>query len=117
MLGTKRWGVCKDGRSKADYKTAMLDKPIESEAYTAEQRGRLTYLAVCTGCHTYASVLLGLSMQSIQTLYGKDEAALVAFIANPVRKRTYFPEMPPQAYLGDEALKAISHYILNDLSQ
>ncbi|MFC5695476.1 parallel beta-helix domain-containing protein [Pseudomonas sp. GCM10022186] len=116
-LGTKRWGVCDDSVSKANYKTAMLEQPVKSEPYTAEQRGRLTYLAVCTGCHTYSSVLHGPSMQSIQALYGKDEAALVKYIANPVRKRSDFAEMPPQAYLGDETLKAISHFILNELSQ
>ncbi|MGQ7814524.1 parallel beta-helix domain-containing protein [Metapseudomonas furukawaii] len=117
MLGTKRWGVCDDGMSKANYKTATLDKPLPSEPYTAEQRGRLTYLAVCTGCHTYNSVLHGPSMQSIQALYGKDTAALAKYIAAPERKRSDFPEMPPQAYLGDETLQAIANYILNDLSQ
>lgn len=117
MLGTNRWGVCDSSMSKADYKTAMLDKPAPSAPFSAEQRGRLTYLAVCTGCHTYSSVLHGPSIQSIQAMYGKDEAALAKFIANPVRKRTDFAEMPPQAYLGDETIKAISHYILNDVNQ
>ncbi|MCY1268721.1 parallel beta-helix repeat-containing protein [compost metagenome] len=116
LLGTNRWGVCDDSMSKAGYKTAMLDKPVQSEPYTAEQRGRLTYLAVCTGCHTYDSVLHGPSMASIQALYGKDSAALVKYIAAPERKRTDFPEMPPQAYLGDETLQAIANYILNDLT-
>lgn len=117
MLGTNRWSVCESSMSQADYKTAMLDKPAQSTPISAEQRGRLTYLAVCTGCHTYSSVLHGPSMQAIQAIYGKDEIALAKFITKPVHKRTDFAEMPPQAYLGDETIKAISHYILNDLSQ
>ncbi|MCY1452099.1 hypothetical protein D9M71_690010 [compost metagenome] len=55
-------------------------------------------------------------MESIQALYGKDTAALVKYIAAPERKRTDFPGMPPQAYLGDETMKAIADYILNDLT-
>lgn len=116
-LGTKRWGTCDASMSKASYKTAMLDEPVQIKPYTAEQRGRLTYLAVCTGCHTYSSVLHGPSMQSIKALYGKDEAALVKFISNPVHKRSDFAEMPAQAYLGEETLHAIAHYVLTELDQ
>lgn len=117
MLGTNRWGVCDSSMSKAEYKTAMLDKLAPNAPISIEQRGRLTYLAVCTGCHTYSSVLHGPSIQSIQAIYGKDEAALAKYVASPVRKRTDFAEMPPQAYLGDETIKAISYYLLNDVNQ
>jgi parallel beta-helix repeat protein len=116
-LGTRQWGGCDNSMSRATYKTAMLETPVPSMPFTVAQRGRLTYLAVCTGCHTYSSVLHGPSMQSIQALYGKDEEALAKFVSSPVRKRADFAEMPPQAYLGDETIKAISHYILNDLKQ
>ena len=114
-LGTSRWGVCGEEMSKAQVVSAMLAQPVASEPYTAEQRGRLTYLAVCTGCHTYNSVLHGPSMQSIQALYVKNQAALVKYIAAPVRKRKDFPEMPPQAYLGEETMNAIAYYILSEL--
>jgi parallel beta-helix repeat protein len=114
-IGTRRWGDCNADMSVADYQTAMLDEPVESEEYTAEQKGRLTYLAVCTGCHAYDSILHGPSVKSIQALYANKPDAMVAYVAEPVQKRTGFPEMPPQAYLGEETLNAIAEYILSDL--
>jgi parallel beta-helix repeat protein len=116
-LGTENWTVCEPGMSKADYATAMMPAPAEAPIYTAEQKGRFTYLAVCTGCHTYGSVLHGPSMQSVKALYGDDVDALVEYIANPVRKRRDFPEMPGQHYLGEETLEAIANYVLFELNQ
>lgn len=114
-LGTKRWTACAEGLTYASMVTARPDKPIPSVALTAEQKGRFTYLAVCTGCHAYGSVLHGPSIQSIQAMYKDNPEGLVRYITSPVRKRADFPEMPPQAYLGEETLTAISHYILNEL--
>lgn len=114
-LGTRRWSECSESMSRADYATAMLAEPVESEEYTAEQKGRLTYLAVCTGCHAMDTVLHGPSVKSIQALYQGKPEALAAYAAEPVQKREGFPEMPPQAYLGEETLEAIANYILNDL--
>lgn len=114
-IGTRRWGVCDDSMSQAGYATAMLDEPVASEEYSLEQKGRLTYLAVCTGCHAYNSVLHGPSVQSIQALYSGRPEALAAYAEHPVQKRSGFPEMPPQAYLGGDVLQAISLYILEEL--
>jgi parallel beta-helix repeat protein len=114
-LGTKRWSKCAHGLNFASITTARPEHPIVSEPLTREQKGRFTYLAVCTGCHAYASVLHGPSMQSIQALYKGNPQGLVSFVSHPVRKRADFPEMPPQAYLGEETISAIADYILNDL--
>jgi parallel beta-helix repeat protein len=114
-IGTRRWGECSEDMSQATYKTAMLDKPVEAIEYTAEQKGRLTYLAVCTGCHAYDSVLHGPSVKSIQALYNGKPEALAAYASEPVQKRAGFPEMPPQEYLGEQTLSAIADYILTDL--
>jgi hypothetical protein len=54
-------------------------------------------------------------VKSIQALYANKPDAMVAYVAEPVQKRTGFPEMPPQAYLGEETLNAIAEYILSDL--
>ena len=116
-IGTKRWGNCDNSSSKADMKTARLAKPVESPKYTKKQKGRLTYLAVCTGCHAYDSVLHGPSMESIQALYQNDVKGLINYIIKPEKKRSGFPEMPPQGYLGEEALQGISNYILNELGK
>lgn len=114
-LGTKKWGSCDSDDSKAAFASARIAGGAEEPVYTAEQKGRLTYLAVCTGCHAYDSVLHGPSMQSIQALYDGNPAGIVEFISNPVQKREGFPEMPPQAYLGEENLNEIARYILEDL--
>jgi parallel beta-helix repeat protein len=113
--GTQSWGACDADMSVADFATAQLSSPAPAPVYTAEQKGRFTYLAVCTGCHAYDSVLHGPSMQSIQAMYSGKPEALASYAAEPVRKREDFPEMPPQGYLGDETLRAISSYILDDL--
>jgi cytochrome c551/c552 len=45
-------------------------------AYTPQQKGRLTYLAVCTGCHTYDSKLIGPPIVVVKALYCKDAVRL-----------------------------------------
>ncbi|MCL6285821.1 right-handed parallel beta-helix repeat-containing protein [Ruegeria sp. 2012CJ41-6] len=116
-LGTKRWEACDTSEELANYETAMLEGGADEPVYTAEQKGRLTYLAVCTGCHTYSSVLHGPSMQSIQALYKDNPDGMIEYIKAPVVKREGFPEMPPQAYLGEANLAAIANYILTELGQ
>ena len=38
---------------------------------------------------------------------------LAAYISNPVKKRPDFPEMPAQAYLGEETVLAVAKYTLS----
>lgn len=114
-LGTNRWAECTSEMSVTNYETAMLSEPFDSPEYTLEQKGRLTYVAVCTGCHTYDSVLHGPSIRSIQALYRNNAQGLADYAAAPVVKREGFPEMPPQDYLGVETLNAIATYILEEL--
>ncbi|MGR3761110.1 parallel beta-helix domain-containing protein [Roseobacteraceae bacterium NS-SX3] len=116
-LGTSRWDDCDPSMSKAGYSTAQINGGAEEPVYTAEQKGRLTYLAVCTGCHAYDSVLHGPSMQSIQAIYKENPEGLASYARAPVVKREGFPEMPPQAYLGEDNLAAIAAYILDDLGK
>lgn len=114
-VGTKRWKECEPGRSAAAIKTAMLPEPVKSPPLTNEQKGRLTYLAVCTGCHAYNTQLHGPSMIAVKAIYQGNAEGLAKYAANPVRKRKDFPEMPNQDYLGEEVLKAVANYILTDL--
>ena len=116
-IGTRRWDECTTADSVTSIQTAMLPEPVKSEEYTLEQKGRMTYLAVCTGCHAYEGVLHGPSVRSIQALYANNPDALAQYASEPVRKRNDFPEMPPQNYLGEQTLDAIAHYILNDLNK
>jgi len=114
-IGTKHWAECDPGRSTASVTTAMLPEPVKSPALTLEQKGRLTYLAVCTGCHAYNTQLHGPSMIAVKALYRGNPDGLAAFAAHPVHKRKDFAEMPKQDYLGDDVLKAVANFILNDL--
>ena len=93
----------------------MLPEPVQSPPLTAEQKGRLTYLAVCTGCHAYNTQLHGPSIIGIKALYQGNPDGLAAYAARPQRKRKDFAEMPRQDYLGEEVLKAVANYILTEL--
>lgn len=114
-IGTKRWKECAPERTTMTMKTAMLPEPVKSMPLTLDQKGRLTYLAVCTGCHAFNTQLHGPSMVAIKALYQGNPNALAKYAANPVRKRKDFAEMPQQDYLGEDVLKAVANYILNDL--
>jgi len=113
--GTKKWKECAPDATTASIKTAMLAEPVKAPPLTLEQKGRLTYLAVCTGCHAYNTQLHGPSIMSVKALYQGNVAELVKYVKNPVKKRSGFAEMPKQDYLGDEVLNEVAKYILNDL--
>lgn len=114
-VGTKRWKECEAGRTSAALRTAMLAEPVKTPPLTVEQKGRLTYLAVCTGCHAYNTQLHGPSMLAVKALYQGNPDGLAGYAANPVRKRKDFAEMPKQDYLGPEVLKSVANYILTEL--
>ena len=38
---------------------------------------------------------------------------LADYIANPIKKREDYPEMPAQSYLGEETLLAVAEYVLS----
>ncbi|MEM9254575.1 MAG: parallel beta-helix domain-containing protein [Pseudomonadota bacterium] len=77
-----------------------------------EDRGKIAYLGVCTGCHTYTGRMIGPPVQIIQALYMDNPAGLAEYIANPIRKREDYPEMPPQNYLDEETRLAVANYML-----
>lgn len=114
-LGTNRWKDCASGETSYAMASARLSEPKKSEPLSLEQKGRLIYLGVCTGCHAYSTQLHGPSMVAIKALYQGRSQDLAAFAAAPKRKRTDFPEMPPQAYLGEGVLNEVARYILEDL--
>lgn len=96
-----------------DTITYLLDEPVPPRQIDPSERGMIAYLGVCAGCHSYTGRLVGPPVQSIQALYIDDPEGLAAYIANPVRKRPDFPEMPSQAYLGEETMQAVAEYMLS----
>lgn len=115
-LGTRNFADCAPGVTSAAVASMQTPKPVVAAPYTTDQKGRLTYLAVCTGCHTYNSKLVGPPMVVIKALYGKDAQKLADFIAHPVHKRPDYPEMPSQDYLPEDVRLAVARYILTELS-
>ncbi len=116
-LGTDDWKECAAGSTTADIKTARLDTPVPTQHYTLEQRGRLTYLAVCTGCHSFKNRLIGPPMVAARALYIGKPQALADWMAHPVKRRSDYPEMPPQGYIPGEVRLEIAKYILGNPDQ
>jgi len=110
--GTERWSECGAGISTADITSFQLDEPVKSAALTLEQKGRITYLSVCTGCHTYATRIVGPPIVVLQAKYADKPEALAGYIKNPVKNWPGYPEMPPQNYLPDDVLLETAKYVL-----
>jgi parallel beta-helix repeat protein len=115
-LGATRFADCPAGTTSVKFLTARMPAPVPEQTLSAQQQGRLTYLAVCSGCHTYDSKLIGPPMVTIKALYGTDSQKLVDYITKPVKKRPDLPEMPPQDYLPAGVRLAVANYVLNELS-
>ncbi len=116
-VGTERWTSCADGDTSMDIASMQLAEPVAPVEYSDRQIGRLTYLAVCTGCHTYSGRIVGPPMIAVKALYHNNAKGMADWIANPVHKRKDYPEMPPQNYLPEKVRMAVSEYILEELSQ
>jgi parallel beta-helix repeat protein len=115
-LGINHYADCAPAATSTAVLTLRPKDPVVATAFTPEQKGRLTYLAVCTGCHTYDSKLIGPPMVVVKALYGKDARRLADWIEKPTHKRPDYAEMPPQNYLPDEVRLAVANYILTELS-
>ncbi|MCV6627277.1 MAG: right-handed parallel beta-helix repeat-containing protein [Cellvibrionaceae bacterium] len=90
-----------------------FDEPVAPRIVTAENRGKIAYLGVCTGCHAYTGTLIGPPVQQIQALYMDNPKGLAEYIAAPIKKRPNYPEMPPQNYLDEETRLAVAEYMLS----
>lgn len=96
-----------------DVVSYLLDEPVAPRKILASERGKIAYLGVCAGCHSYNGRLIGPSIQTIQALYFENPRGLADYISAPTKKRPDYPEMPSQAYLGDETLMAVAEYVLS----
>jgi len=87
--------------------------PVAPRVTTADERGKMAYLGVCAGCHTYTGRMIGPPVKIIQALYMDDPQGIVDYITAPVKKRDDYPEMPPQDYLDEETRLAVAKYMLS----
>ena len=86
--------------------------PVPPRIIKSEERGKIAYLGICSGCHAYTGRLIGPPVQIIQALYMDNPEGLASYIVNPVKKRDDYPEMPPQDYLDEETRMAVAQYML-----
>ncbi|MEM0954034.1 MAG: parallel beta-helix domain-containing protein [Pseudomonadota bacterium] len=77
------------------------------------ERGKIAYLGVCAGCHTYEGRMIGPPVKIIQALYMENPEGLAEYIEAPIKKRQDYPEMPPQNYLDAETRLAVAEYMLS----
>jgi len=111
-VGVKNFSDC-DFDNTDSIDTYLLDTPVPARQIAPSERGQIAYLGVCTGCHSYNGRLIGPSIQTIQALYFENPEGLAAYISKPTKKREDYPEMPSQAYLGEETLQAVAEYVLS----
>lgn len=90
----------------------LLPEPVPPRVIEDKDRGRIAYLGVCAGCHTYTGRMIGPPVQIIQALYMDNPEGLAAYINSPIKKRDDYPEMPPQNYLSEEVRMAVAKYML-----
>lgn len=90
----------------------LLPEPVAPREIDPSTQGKITYLGICTGCHSYSNLLIGPPVQTIQATYADRPEALAAYIADPVKKWPELPEMPPQDYLAEEVRLAVARYML-----
>ncbi|MFK8019522.1 MAG: parallel beta-helix domain-containing protein [Pseudomonadales bacterium] len=109
-LGVDDFKECEFTNTKGS-ETYLLP-PVPARVIAPGERGEIAYLGVCSGCHSYTGRLIGPPTQIIQALYMDNPKGLAAYIANPIKKREDYPEMPPQNYLDEETRMAVAEYML-----
>ena len=110
-VGVGSWKECEFTNTNA-INTYLLDEPVPPRDIDPSERGKVVYMGICAGCHTYTGRMIGPAVQIIQALYMDNPQGLADFIAAPTKKRPDYPEMPPQNYLDPETRLAAAKYML-----
>lgn len=110
-VGVDDWAEC-DFSNTDNIVTYLLDEPVAPREIPMDEKGKVAYLGICTGCHTYNGRMIGPPVQIIQALYMDNAKGLAEYIANPIKKREDYPEMPPQNYLDETTRLAVAEYML-----
>lgn len=112
-VGVSKWAEC-DFNTTAEVASFLLPEGAPPRSTDGEEKAQLLYRGICAGCHGYDVRMVGPATVTIQALYGDDVQALADYIANPTKKRTDYPEMPPQDHLSEELRLEVATYMLND---
>jgi cytochrome c551/c552 len=95
-----------------DVSSFTLDEPVAPRIIEKDEKGKLAYYGVCSGCHAYDVRMIGPPTQVIQALYANNPQGIAEYIAAPIHKREDYPEMPPQNYLSEETRLAVAEFML-----
>jgi parallel beta-helix repeat protein len=109
--GVGDFGEC-DFTHTGNISTYLLP-PVPPRKIDVAERGKVAYLGICSGCHIYNGRMIGPPVQVIQALYMDNPQGIADYIAQPVKKRPDYPEMPPQDYLDPETRLAVARYMLD----
>ncbi len=99
--------------STADVKSYLLSEPVAPRKIETEEKGKMAFYGVCSGCHAYDVRMIGPPVQALQAMYKDNPQGLADYIAAPVRRRDDYDEMPPQNYLTSETRLAVAEYMLS----
>jgi len=77
----------------------------------AASPGERSFKAVCMACHDVTAKRVGPPLVEIAPVYADDIDGMVAWIKQPGRKRTDYPEMPPIA-MEEDQYRAVAEYVL-----
>ncbi|MDO6428356.1 parallel beta-helix domain-containing protein [Thalassotalea sp. 1_MG-2023] len=111
-VGVKNWQEC-NFTNTANVDSYILDEPVPARDIDPSERGKVVYMGICAGCHTYTGRMIGPPIQIIQALYMDNPQGLADWIAKPTKKRDDYPEMPPQDYLDEDTRLAVAKYLLS----
>jgi len=109
-VGLEIYADC-DEQSTQDIENYLLAS-VPPRKIDPSEKGKIAYLGICAGCHTYTGRMIGPPVQIIQALYFENPEGLAKYIAAPIKKRDDYPEMPPQNYLDEETRLAVARYML-----
>ncbi|MBI1287077.1 MAG: cytochrome-c peroxidase [Flavobacteriales bacterium] len=99
--------------STANVKSYLLSEPVAPRDIETEEKGKMAFYGVCSGCHAYDVRMIGPPVQTIQAMYKGNPQGIADYIANPVHRRDDYEEMPPQNYLTEETRLAVAEYLLS----
>ena len=110
-VGLDGYSVCKK-KSTAATTTYTLDEPVPVRQIAADAKGKAAYYGICAGCHAYGAKMIGPPTLAIQAMYQGRPEALAQYIANPVKVREDYPEMPPQNYIAEDVRLEVAKFML-----
>ena len=111
-VGIKSFKEC-GFTNTASTDSYLLDEPVPPRVIDPAERGKVVYMGICAGCHTYTGRMIGPPVQIIQALYMDNPQGIADYINKPTKKREDYPEMPPQNYLDSETRLAAAKYMLS----